>query len=90
MPITADVLSITTSPTEIGRGLSTTDFRTVGFSVPSGGATVFIGGTDVTTANGFPWTPTDGKFFMDLAAGDILYGIVAAGSQNINRFRNRS
>lgn len=49
----------------------------------NGAATVYIGGSDVTTANGVPvaagtWGPG-----MDLAARDRLYGIVASGTVEV-------
>jgi LysM repeat protein len=43
------------------------------------GVTVFIGGPDVTTANGFPILNT-ASLGIIVRSGDTLYGIVASGS----------
>jgi hypothetical protein len=55
-------------------------------SVPSGGATVYVGGLGVTTATGFP-VAAGQSFATDLRSGDVLYGIVAAATQAINVFQ---
>lgn len=49
----------------------------------NGAATVYVGGSDVTTANGAPvpagtWSPG-----FDLNADEALYGIVASGTVEV-------
>lgn len=66
---------------------------TVGVKVPAAGATVFVGGADVTTANGWP-LPAGESLFIDVDTGDskyvggptedVVYGVVASGSQAVN------
>ncbi len=63
--------------------LSGTDTDAVpGLSVavqgPSG-ATVYLGGADVTTATGWP-VAAGATFAVDLRAGDALYAVVASGT----------
>lgn len=45
-----------------------------------GSATVYLGGPDVTTANGAPLAAGE-WFAADLAKYDVMYGIVATGTQ---------
>lgn len=53
-----------------------------------GGTTVYVGGADVTTADGFPVTVGGPPFTMSrMAAGHDLYGVVAAGSENVRVIR---
>jgi len=53
-----------------------------------GAATVYIGGSDVTTSNGFPvaagasWYPP-----QSLAGGERVYGIVASGTVEVRVLR---
>lgn len=58
--------------------------KSVCFKVAAGGSTVFLGGSDVTTATGFPIAA--GEAFcddLDMRDGE-LYGIVASGTQALN------
>jgi Ca2+-binding RTX toxin-like protein len=57
-------------------------------SVASGGATVYVGGADVTTANGFPIVagstfPVSQGYNADSTPIYALYGIVAAATQEV-------
>jgi hypothetical protein len=52
-------------------------------------ATVFLGDADVTTGNGARWTDDMGKTFsMTLDRGEVLYAIVASGSQTLDRLQS--
>lgn len=44
-----------------------------------GGQTVYVGGSDVTTGNGYE-LPAGGEDSFELGANDKLYGVVAAGT----------
>lgn len=46
----------------------------------AGAATVYIGGTDVTTANGTPVAAGEHYAIGDLGQSDGIYGIVASGT----------
>lgn len=50
-------------------------------------ATVFLGKGDVATGTGYPWAVADGQLTVDLAPGETLYGIVAAGTQTVKTLR---
>lgn len=45
----------------------------------SSGVIVYVGGSDVTTGNGYP-VAAGGDFAVDLLPGDALYGRVASGT----------
>lgn len=47
-----------------------------------GGATVFVGGPDVTTAIGFPLAAGE-RMAFDLRRGDEIYGVVASGTVEV-------
>jgi hypothetical protein len=67
-------------------------------SVPAAGQTVFVGGSDVTAATGYPWLAGTehpvglddlspgyrGTSTPEATTGEIIYGIVASGSQAVN------
>ena len=75
-----DVVNIGNSATEI-RAAKSTRKDLILFN-PSGGSTVYVGEAGVTTGNGFPIEPGTGiSFNYD---GTALYGIVTAGTQDIN------
>ena len=87
MAVEAAAVSVTTTATL----LSVTESDYVGgaayaVTVPSGGSTVYLGGSGVTTGQGFPLTAGN-TVSMDLDKGEALYGIVGAGSQTVNVLR---
>lgn len=47
----------------------------------NGSATIYLGGSDVTTANGVPVLPGSWSPGLPLPRGESLYGIVATGTQ---------
>lgn len=50
--------------------------------VPTGGVEVFFGHATVTTANGYGVSAGE-SLALDLAPGDVLYAIVASGTQPV-------
>lgn len=80
--------TVTTTATAIvsagGNGQSP---KSCGISVPTGGQTVYIGGPDVTTANGFPLASPSEHFF-DLVQ-EAVYAVVAATTQAVNVITNQ-
>lgn len=46
----------------------------------NGSATIYIGGADVTTANGVPVLPGSWSPSLPLPRGEALYGVVASGT----------
>ena len=78
MPIKSQSVSVATTATK----LNLPDDPNLGLSVAlynAGAATVFVGGSGVTTSNGFPLAAA-GTLSIDLAAGEEIYGIVATGT----------
>ncbi len=51
--------------------------------VPSGGVTVFVGGSDVSTTNGFGIDPGE-TIPVGPLRYDELYGVVASGTQTVH------
>lgn len=51
--------------------------------VPTGGATVYLGGSDVDTTNGYPIAGGE-TMAVDLEPREAAYLVVAAGSQAVN------
>lgn len=68
------------SSTEPGDRNAAPDGQSVAVSNPTGGVSVFLGGPDVTTANGYLLGAGE-KTSVDLLGGEALYGIVGSGSQ---------
>jgi len=54
----------------------------------NGSNTVFVGGADVTTSNGYPIPSTEYRAFP-IRPGDVLYGVVAASTENVRVIRRR-
>lgn len=50
----------------------------------TGTASVFLGPSGVTTANGFEWAVADGPLEIELEPGESLYGVVAATQQTVH------
>ena len=79
--------TVTTTATVIASGAAGTAHYpcAVGIQVPEGGQTVYVGGPDVTSSNG--WAVAAGtEFFIDVAGEDV-YGIVAATTQAVRVLR---
>jgi len=58
------------------------DGQSVLVSNPVGGVSVYLGGSDVTTANGYLLLAGE-KVPADLGGKEILYGCVASGTQSV-------
>jgi hypothetical protein len=83
MAVQASVVTVLTTPTLIASGLGCTlqDRRTVLLTGAS--AALFIGGTEVTTAAGFPMADAAAQIALELGPGDSVFGIVATGSATV-------
>ena len=97
MALSSKVITVANTPTLLNN-FGQTDGNpgtSLAVYIPSAGQTVFIGGPDVTAANGYPWF-AGSEHFIDVddssflvvdkrnLPGEYVYGIVAAGSQPIN------
>lgn len=86
LPLSADVnvlrVTIATTATVIYTVPGNTT-QTVLVRNPSA-VSIYVGAASVTTANGFELATLDAASFA-LAPGDVLYGIVATGTQVVHR-----
>lgn len=83
---TSAVLLASNAATDPGEG----DYRNRRFIIKNstGTASVFLGGSGVTTATGLEWAPDDGPLGdIELEPGESLYGIVAATTQTVHVLR---
>ena len=78
MSLSATTVTITTSPTLIATGLNGASWLYL--HAPTGGNTVFVGPSNVTTATGLE-LPKGALQAFWLAETDKLYGIVATLTQ---------
>lgn len=86
MAVTTTAVTVTTSATALA-GVSGAR-ESLGIAVPSGGVTVYIGGSDVTTSNGFPLAAGSSMFLNSDSSTTTSvdfgwYGIVAAATQEV-------
>jgi hypothetical protein len=82
--------TLSTSPKLIAKGVgSTTAAPTVAIvSAPS--AEIYVGGVDVTAANGTPVAITTGQLRVDLGPDDELYAIASAATPTVRVFTTRA
>lgn len=78
----ARAVTVATTPTLIASGGARISPDQVIITVPTGGATVYVGAADVTTSTGFPVAA--GGVFKWAMAGESIYGIVAASTQAVS------
>lgn len=87
MAVVAASITVGTAATQLS---STTDDSAFGHGllvkVPAGGQTVFLGGSGVTAAAGYPLAAGE-SFTADLTPGDALFAVVAATTQAVNVLR---
>lgn len=92
MSVSASVVTVAATATLLTASQGDNAFgASLALQVPSGGATVFIGGADVTAAAGWPVTAGQSLFLdLDSTSGgnpqqtEAVYGIVATGTQAVN------
>lgn len=87
MAVTHNIVSIGTTATTISSAVSDRDGHSVLIQNPSESVTVFIGGTGVTTTSFGVALAGGADISIDLQQGEILFGIVAASTQNVNVLR---
>lgn len=88
------VVTVGAAPTLLAnsprRGLD--DVHWVEIIVPAAGSTIYVGGSDVTSANGRPIAPTasaEDSWSATLGPEDHLYAVTAAGTQAVRVIRSR-
>lgn len=81
MAISSNQVTVTTSATRLD---PSTGVPTGAVLVRNrGSAAVYLGGSNVTTANGFQLDAGE-SVPMDIRSGDALYGVVASGTQTVH------
>jgi hypothetical protein len=86
MAFKSKVVSVTSSATLLSDDqVDSVSGFSIAVAVPSAGTTIYVGGSDVTAANGFPIAATE-KFSTGADPGEKLYGITASGTQSVNVF----
>lgn len=88
MAVQADIITVTTTATLLCAGGSITDPKTV--VVDNASANMFLGGADVDTTEGFPFTAASTPLTLVLSSQDALYARVASGTATVNVLRTRS
>lgn len=88
MAVEGAQVSVGITATELtGTQTDTLAGQSVVARLPSGApASVFLGGTGVTTTTGFELT-AGSSVAMDLSDGERLFGIIATGTQTVHMLR---
>lgn len=87
MAITHERVSIGTTATQISSNYAGKDGQTVNVQVPTGGATVYLGGEGVTTTSYGFLLAAGISFSVEMQVDEKLYGVVATGTQTVNVLR---
>jgi hypothetical protein len=88
MPIQNALHTLSTAPEMIASGASATLSDKVSVLVSAPSATIFVGGPDVTAANGVAVTSSD-TLSIDLLAGDSLFAIASTGTPTVRVMTTR-
>lgn len=87
MAVSHQRVTVGTTATQLTSDADGRDGQTISIQVPSGGATVFLGGAGVTTASyGFELLAGI-SFSVELQQGEKVFGVVASSTQTVNVFR---
>lgn len=82
-----DVTSTVTTVASVPAGdIEQADYRIRRYLIKNKTATasVFVGGSGLTTGNGFEWEVGDGALVVDLEPGETLLAVVATGTQTLH------
>ena len=82
MAARANIVTVTTTPTPLLTGAdadSNAQYREAVIK-NTGAVTVYVGGSDVTTAAGFPLAASEGLALSQVMPDSVPYGIVATGT----------
>jgi hypothetical protein len=80
MTLNGSVVTVGTAATTIATGQTGASWLYL--HAPSGGNTIFVGPSTVTTANGYE-LEKGAMTTIWLAESDVIYGIVASGTQTL-------
>jgi len=87
MALSHAIVSVGTTATLLSSSTAGRDGQTVLVQNPSGGATVYLGGTGVTTSSYGFLLEGGVAFAIDLQDNESLYGVVASSTQSVNVIR---
>lgn len=87
MAVGHERVSVGTTATKLGDAERDRDGFTIMVQNPSGGASLYIGGTGVTTTSYGYEVVAGAEVGVELQRDEELYGVVASGSQTVNVLR---
>lgn len=87
MAVTHSIVSVGTTATVISSAANDRDGHSVCIQNPSASTTVYIGGAGVTTSSYGVALAGGADISLDLLQGEIVYGVVASSTQNVNVLR---
>ena len=87
MALSHAIVSVGTTATLLSSSTAGRDGQTVLVQNPTGGATVYLGGTGVTTSSYGFLLEGGVAFAIDLQDNESLYGVVASSTQSVNVIR---
>lgn len=87
MAVTHNIVSVGTTATVISTAANDREGHSVLVQNPSASTTVYIGGAGVTTTDYGCALAGGADISVDLQQGEILYGVVASSTQNVNVLR---
>jgi hypothetical protein len=87
MAVTHNIVSVGTTATVISTAVNDREGHSVLIQNPSASTTVYIGGTGVTTTSYGVALAGGSDISIDLQQGEIVYGVVASSTQNLNVLR---
>ncbi len=87
MAVTHNIVSVGATATIISNAGNDRDGHSVLVQNPSESVTVYIGGAGVTTTSYGVALAGGADISIDLLQGEVLYGVVASSTQNVNVLR---
>ena len=87
MALSHGIVSVGTTATLLSASAAGRDGQTVLVQNPSGGATVYLGGSGVTNTDYGYVLEAGVAFAIDLQGGESLYGVVASSTQSVSVIR---
>jgi hypothetical protein len=87
MAVTHNIVAIGTTATVISTAAGDRDGHSVLVQNPSASVTVYIGGEGVTTSSYGVALAGGADMSIDLLQNEVLYGVVASSTQNVNVLR---
>jgi hypothetical protein len=87
MAVSHQRVSVGTTATQLTLDADGRDGQTINIQNPVGGATVYLGGTGVTTNNYGCELLAGASFSVELQQGEKVFGVVSSSTQTVNIFR---